>query len=67
MRHIINQLMFPVWVTRSHSEAADLMKTKVLIYQYINISIYQCINISRDSLLDRRHVVANNVIKLFVT
>ncbi len=59
MRHIINQLMFPVWVTRSHSEAADLIKTKVLIYQYINIS--------RDSLLDRRHVVANNVIKLFVT
>ena len=46
MRHIINQLMFPVWVTRSHSEAADLMKTKVLIYQYINISIYQYINVS---------------------
>ena len=41
MRHIINQLMFPVWVTRSHSEAADLMKTKVLIYQYINVSIDQ--------------------------
>ena len=61
MRHIINQLMFPVWVTRSHSEAADLMKTKVLIYQYINVSIYQ------ETLLDRRHVVANNVIKLFVT